>query len=106
MPTEIDARAVTRLFPEMAKNPAEFFVNVKLQGMTPPDESYAVNPPITAPMGVLFAIFRLLILIVIQISSFQWSRPISASHNIRKANVWDSCLYNNVVITSITYDPP
>jgi hypothetical protein len=40
MPGEIDPpNAVTRLFPEIAKKPPEFFVNVKVQGITAPDAS-------------------------------------------------------------------
>jgi hypothetical protein len=40
MPGEIDPlNAVTRLFPETAKNPAEFFVSVKVQGIMVPEAS-------------------------------------------------------------------
>jgi hypothetical protein len=65
LPAKIDARAVTRLFPEITKNPAEFFVNVKLHGVTVPDASCAVNTPTTVPAGALLVMVKLLILMVI-----------------------------------------
>ena len=65
MPAKIDARAVTRLLPEIAKNPAEFFVKMKLHGMAVPDVSCAVNTPTTAPAGALLFMIELLILTVI-----------------------------------------
>ena len=68
MPAEIDARAVTRLLPEMAKKPPEFFVNMKLHGMMVPDASYTVNAPITVPAGTLVVIVKLLMLTVIQLT--------------------------------------
>ena len=49
----------------MAKKPAEFLVNVKLQGITLLDASYAVNTPMTVPAGTLLFTVKLLILIVI-----------------------------------------
>jgi len=52
----------------MAKNPADFFVNMKLHGMTVPDASYAVNMPTTVPEGALLFTVKLLMLIVIQLS--------------------------------------
>jgi hypothetical protein len=40
MPGEIDPlNAVSRLFPAIAKKPAEFFVSVKVQGITAPEAS-------------------------------------------------------------------
>jgi hypothetical protein len=40
MPGEIDPlNAVTRLFPAIAKKPAEFFVSVKVQCITVPEAS-------------------------------------------------------------------
>ena len=65
MPAEIDVRAVTRPFPEIPKNPPEFFVNVKLHGMTLPEASYPVKTPITVPIDSLLLIVELLILMVI-----------------------------------------
>jgi hypothetical protein len=61
------------LFPEIAKNPAEFFVNVKLQGTTAPEASRAVNTPTTVPADALLFTFKLLILMVMQHSDWQWS---------------------------------
>jgi hypothetical protein len=61
------------LFPEIARNPAEFFVSVKLQGMTVPEASRAVNKPTTVPEGALLITVKLLILMVIQRSDWQWS---------------------------------
>ena len=81
MPAEMDPlNAVTRLFPEIARNPAEFFVNVKLQGMTVPDASRAVNTPTTVPAGALLFTVKSLILIVIQLSDRQWSVLMVAWH--------------------------
>jgi hypothetical protein len=71
--------AVTRLFPEIARNPAEFFVNVKLHAMTAPEASRAVNTPTTVPAGALLFTVKLLILMVIQLSDRQWSWLIGAS---------------------------
>jgi hypothetical protein len=69
LPAKIDPlNAVTRLFPEIARNPAEFFVSVKLQGMTVPEASRAVNTPTTAPADALLFTVKLLILMVIQLS--------------------------------------
>jgi len=51
--------------PEIAKNPAEFFVNVKLHGTTVPDASYAVTTPTTEPAGAVLLTVLLLRLIVI-----------------------------------------
>jgi hypothetical protein len=68
MPAEIDARAVTRLLPEMAKKPSEFFVNVKLQGTMVPDASYTVNAPMTVLAGTLVLIVKLLMLTVIELT--------------------------------------
>jgi len=56
MPAESEPRAVTRLFPAIAKKPAEFFVSVKLHGMTLPEASCAVNTPTTVPEGALLLI--------------------------------------------------
>ena len=50
----------------MAKNPAEFFVSVKLHGMAVPDASSAVNTPTTLPEGAALLIEELLMLIVIE----------------------------------------
>ena len=71
LPAKIDARPVTRLFPEMAKNPAEFFVNVKLHGMMVPDSSRAVNTPTTVLAGALLFTVKLLMLMVIYLSGWQ-----------------------------------
>jgi hypothetical protein len=49
----------------MAKNPAEFFVNMKLQAIAVPDSSRAVNTPTSVPAGALFCKVKLLILMVI-----------------------------------------
>jgi hypothetical protein len=87
MPTGSDARPVTRLFPETAKNPAEFFVNVKLLGMTLPDASYAVNTPMTAPAGALLFIVRLLKLMVIELSGWKCHRRIGVSRSQRASLV-------------------
>jgi hypothetical protein len=70
--------AVTRLFPKIARNPAEFFVNVKVQGTTVPDASRAVNTPTTVPGGALLFTVKLLILMVIQLSDRHWSWLIGA----------------------------
>ena len=68
MPADTDLlNAVTRLFPEIAKNAAEFFVNVKVHGVTV-FALYAVNTPITVPGGALFFTVELLILMVISLS--------------------------------------
>jgi hypothetical protein len=53
------------LFPEIAKDPAEFLVRVKLHGMAVPDALYAVNTPTTVPAGALLDMVELLMLIVI-----------------------------------------
>ena len=53
-------QAVTNSLPEMAKNPAEFFVKMKLHGITVPDESIAVSAPIAVPYNALLLIDRLL----------------------------------------------
>jgi hypothetical protein len=71
LPVEIDALAVMRLLPEIAKNPAEFFVNMKLQGIAVPDSSRAVNTPTSVPAGALLCKFKLLILMVIYLSEWQ-----------------------------------
>ncbi len=85
MPAKIDRlNAVIRLFLEMAKNPAEFFVNVKLHGTTVPDALSAVNTPTTVPGGALFFTLRLLILIVIQLSDRQWGRLIGTYVSLRR----------------------
>jgi len=69
LPAKIDPlNAVIRLFPEMPKNPAEFFVNVKLLGTIVPEASCAVNTPTTVPAGAVLFTVKLLILIVIQLS--------------------------------------
>ena len=79
MPAKIDPlKAVMRLFPEIAKNPAEFFVNVKLHGMAVPDASCAVNRPTMVPEGALIFTVKLLILMVMQPSDPQWSWLIRA----------------------------
>jgi hypothetical protein len=81
LPAKIDpANAVTRLLPEIAKNPAEFFVKVKLQGMTVPDASCAVNTPTMVPASALLFIVELLRLMVIQLSDRQWSGLMVAWH--------------------------
>jgi hypothetical protein len=75
LPAKIDPlNAVIRLAPEIAKNPAEFFVNVKLHGTTMPEASCAVSIPITVPAGALLFTVKLLILIVIQLSGWQYGR--------------------------------
>ena len=76
MPAKIDALPVTRLFPEIAKNPAELFVKENSLGMTAPDASYAVNTPTTVPAGALLFTVKLLILIVIRLSSGNGGRLI------------------------------
>ena len=58
------------MFPEIAKNPAEFLVNVKLLGVTLPDGSYAVNTPMTALAGALLFIVELLKVMVIELSGW------------------------------------
>ena len=74
MPADTDPlNAVTRLFPEIAKNAAEFFVNVKVHGVTV-FALYAVNTPITVPGGALFFTVELLILMVIRLSGRQRRR--------------------------------
>jgi len=67
--------AVTRLLPEIAKKPAEFFVKVKLHGSTVPDASQAVNTPTTVPGGALLFTSKLLILIVMRLSASPWGKP-------------------------------
>jgi len=61
--------AVTRLLPEMAKKPAEFFVNMKLHGITVPDASRAVSTPTIVPGIALLFIVKLLMLIVMKLSA-------------------------------------
>jgi hypothetical protein len=74
LPAKIDPlNAVTRLFPETARNPAEFFVSVKLQGTTAPEASRAVNTPTTVPEDAVLFTVKLLILMVMQLSDRQWS---------------------------------
>jgi hypothetical protein len=78
MPAEIDARAVTRLFPEIAKDPEELLVNMKSHGMTVPDASLTFKTPIMVPESALLFTVELLILIVIELSDRQWSRVMDA----------------------------
>jgi hypothetical protein len=52
----------------MLKNPAEFFCYRETAGMTAPDALYAVNTPITVPVGASPLSVKLLILIVIWVS--------------------------------------
>jgi hypothetical protein len=52
----------------MAKKPAEFFVNVKLHGITAPDASRAVSTPVVPGIALLF-MFKLLMLIVMRLSA-------------------------------------
>jgi hypothetical protein len=68
MPAEMDGRAVTKLFPEIAKKPAGFLVRLKLHGIVVPVASYAFSRPTTVPAGALLFILKLLILIVIPLS--------------------------------------
>jgi hypothetical protein len=53
----------------MAKKPAEFFVNVKLHGITVPDASRAVSTPTIVPDIALLSMFKLLMLIVMRLSA-------------------------------------
>jgi hypothetical protein len=53
----------------MAKKPAEFFVNVKLLGITAPDASRAVSTPTIVPGIPLLFIVKLLMLIVMRLSA-------------------------------------
>ena len=63
MPAKIDPLyAVTRLFPEMAKRPAEPFVTLKSQGMMVPDGPCAVNRPIMVLGGALSFTVKLVML--------------------------------------------
>jgi hypothetical protein len=57
------------LLPEMAKKPAEPFVNVKLHGITVPDASRAVSAPTVVPGITLLLIVKLLMLIVMRLSA-------------------------------------
>ena len=87
----------------MEKNPAELFVNVKAHGMMEPDESRAVNTPITVPADTLLFTVKLLILMVTKLSDRQWNRLTCVRRHSVEAEVMPSIVeivyyfdYNNI----------
>jgi|SRR6516225_2815729 len=68
MPTGIDARPVTRLLPETAKKPAEFFVNPNSLFCELPVASLKVRTPIVDPTAAFVEMDELLMLIAIKFS--------------------------------------
>jgi hypothetical protein len=67
LPAVVDPfHAVIKLFPEMAKTPAEFVVSEKLQSTIFP-APYAVSTPTMVPLGALLFTLKLLMLIVISV---------------------------------------
>jgi hypothetical protein len=61
--------ALASWLPEMAKKPTDPFVSVYVQGMMFPEAFRVDNTPITVPGGAVLLTFRLLIVIVIRLST-------------------------------------